>query len=285
MYLAWIVWGLGAALYLMGFFQRVAPAVITSELMREFEINAAALGNLSAFYYYSYVAMQIPTGILSDTLGPRRLLAAGALGAAVGTLMFAVAHSFALAGMGRCLIGASVAVAFVGMLKLANSWFPPHYFAMVSGVALLCGIIGGVSAGTPLRLLVNAFGWRQVIFVSALITFLIAAAIWLIVLLLTGGFFSGCVIISFAFAKESVAFHLMGTVSGVINTGMMLGVTVLQPIIGWMLDHFWNGDTLEGIRVYNIWAYQAGFSLMIAWAILGFILLYFTRETFCRQLQ
>jgi MFS family permease len=107
----------------------------------------------------------------------------------------------------------------------------------------------------------------------------------LIVLLLICGFFSGCVIISFAFAKESVPSYLVGTISGVTNMGMMLGATLLQPAIGWMLDRFWNGDTLEGIRVYNIKAYQAGFSLMIAWAGLGFILLFFTRETYCRQLQ
>ena len=48
--LAWSVWGLGALLYLIGFYQRVAPAVITDQLMLEFSIGGAALGNLSAFY-------------------------------------------------------------------------------------------------------------------------------------------------------------------------------------------------------------------------------------------
>ena len=83
--LAWSVWGLGALLYLIGFYQRVAPAVMTDRLMTEFSIGAAALGNLSAFYFYSYVAMQIPTGIIVDRWGPRRLLAAGAGVAAIGT--------------------------------------------------------------------------------------------------------------------------------------------------------------------------------------------------------
>ena len=81
----------------------------------------------NTFYFYSYVAMRIPTGILSVTQGPLRLLAAGALVAAVGTLMFSMAHNFTLASVGRFLIGASVAVAFVGMLKLGNNWFLPHY--------------------------------------------------------------------------------------------------------------------------------------------------------------
>ena len=64
--LAWLVWSLGAALYLIAFYQRVAPAVLVQELTREFALTGVALGNLSAFYYYSYVAMQIPTGLIAD---------------------------------------------------------------------------------------------------------------------------------------------------------------------------------------------------------------------------
>ena len=114
LYLAWLIWSLGALLYLMGFFYRVAPAVITVELMQDFNISAAALGNLSAFYFYSYVAMQIPTGIMADTWGPRRLLAFGALIASFGTAMFALAPNLWWASAGRLLIGGSVAVAYVG---------------------------------------------------------------------------------------------------------------------------------------------------------------------------
>ena len=81
---SWFVWGLGALFYLMGFFHRVAPAVMTAELMREFEISATELGNLAGYYFYSYVAMQIPTGIFADAWGPRKLLSSGALVAAAG---------------------------------------------------------------------------------------------------------------------------------------------------------------------------------------------------------
>jgi len=160
--LAWSVWGLGALLYLFGFYQRVAPAVITDRLMNDFAIGAAALGNLSAFYFYSYVAMQIPTGIIADRWRPRRLLSAGAGVAALGTALFAFSPSLFWANAGRLLIGASVAEAFVSMLKLATHWFAPRQFALVSGMALFCGVLGGVFAGVPLRLLVESFGWRSV---------------------------------------------------------------------------------------------------------------------------
>jgi MFS family permease len=145
--LAWTVWGLGALLYLIGFYQRVAPAVITDQLMTEFMIGGAALGNMSAFYFYSYVAMQIPTGMIADRWGPRRLLTVGAGVAALGTALFAIAPNIFWANMGRLLIGASVAVAFVSMLKLASHWFAPKQYALASGMALLMGVVGGVVAG------------------------------------------------------------------------------------------------------------------------------------------
>ncbi len=176
--LAWSVWGLGALLYLVAFYQRVAPAVFSDRLMAEFALGGAALGNLSAFYFYAYVAMQIPTGLLADRWGPRRLLTIGTAVAALGTALFAVAPSYAWAGAGRLLVGASVAVGFVSMLKIAGHWFPARQYSLVSGMALCTGVVGGVIAGVPLRLLIEAFDWRPVMLVSAVITALLAVAIW-----------------------------------------------------------------------------------------------------------
>lgn len=180
-YQSWIVWGLGAGLYFTGFYQRVAPAVMTDQLMADFNIGAAALGNFSAFYFYSYVAMQVPTGILVDYWGPRKLLTVGSFIAALGTFLFAVAPTILLANIGRLLIGGSVGVAWVSLLKLATHWFVPKRFAMTSGLALFCGIAGAVSAGVPLRFLVDSFGWRPVMHVAAALTLAITAAIWLMV--------------------------------------------------------------------------------------------------------
>jgi MFS family permease len=147
--------------------------------MAEFALGAAALGNLSAFYFYSYVAMQIPTGIIADRWGPRKLLTAGAAVAALGTALFAAAPDLWWANAGRLLIGASVAVAFVCLLKLAGHWFAPRHFPLVSGMALFVGIVGAVFAGRPLRAMVEVWGWREVMAVSAALTAVLAVVIWL----------------------------------------------------------------------------------------------------------
>ena len=179
--LAWLVWGLGAALYLIAFYQRVAPAVITRELSLDFGLSAASLGNLSAFYFYGYVATQIPTGVLADRWGPRRVLAVGAALAAAGTLLFAVAPTVWWANAGRLAVGGAAGVAFVSMLKLASHWMPARHFAFASGVAIFTGVIGATLAGAPLRIGVDAFGWRNVMVASAAVTAVVAIAIWVVV--------------------------------------------------------------------------------------------------------
>ena len=82
------------AAYVLSFFHPTAPAAIATELARTFEINAAVLGTLAATYFYVYTVLQIPVGVLADTLGPRRLLAGGSMIAAAGSLMFALAPAW-----------------------------------------------------------------------------------------------------------------------------------------------------------------------------------------------
>jgi len=179
--LAWLVWGLGAAFYFSGFYQRVAPAVMTDQLMADFRISAVGLGNFTAFYFYSYFLMQVPTGILADHWGPRKLLAAGSFVAACGTFLFASASSIIPANLGRLLIGGASGVGWVALLTLVSRWFPSRFFATVSGLTLFCGVGGAVSAGAPLRFLIEHFGWRSVMLVVAALLLLIGIAIWRIV--------------------------------------------------------------------------------------------------------
>jgi MFS family permease len=83
-----VVFGIALASYVLSFFHRTAPAAIAGELTRAFEIGGAVLGTLAATYFYVYTVLQVPVGVLADTLGPRRILAAGSLIAGIGSLSF-----------------------------------------------------------------------------------------------------------------------------------------------------------------------------------------------------
>lgn len=174
-----IAWTIGALFFLYAFVQRVAPSVMIDELMREFAVGAAAIGHLSAFYFYAYVAVQMPVGVLMDRLGPRRLMTGAALIAAIGSVLFAASPFFLAAGIGRLLVGLGVASAWVGILVLATQSFPAHRFSLLTGIGQALGMAGAVLGQAPLGELVAAIGWRGVGFALAGIALLIAIGIWL----------------------------------------------------------------------------------------------------------
>ncbi len=158
--LALFGWATGAVFFFYAWILRVAPSVMIDELMRDFAIGAAAIGNLSAFYFYGYAGMQIPVGLLIDRFGPRRLMTVAAAGCAAGCVLFALAPALWGLSLGRFVIGATAAFSLVGAMAVAGQWFPPTRFALFSGLAMMLGMAGGVFGQAPLRLLVERLDWQ-----------------------------------------------------------------------------------------------------------------------------
>lgn len=177
MTLAWVSWGLAALFYLYQFILRVSPGVMTQDLMRDFGVQGCALGVLGAFYYNAYAIMQIPLGVLLDSLGPKRLIASSCLLAALGTYMFSASDTLIIASLGRALMGAGAACGFIGTLKLATLWFPPEKMGTVIGLTMVLGTLGATSAGAPLGFLIDHFGWRLTMFGIAVLGGGLAACI------------------------------------------------------------------------------------------------------------
>lgn len=157
---AWAAWLLASLFFFYAFAQRVAPSVMVEELMRDFAVGAAILGNLSAAYFYAYAVLQIPIGLLVDRLGPRRLMTAGAAVAGLGSLVFAASDTVPGAYAGRLLIGAGAAFSWVGALTVVVQWFPPRRFAALGGGSQAFGMAGAVFGQAPIGLIVGAHGWR-----------------------------------------------------------------------------------------------------------------------------
>ncbi len=175
------MWFVGALFFCYAFFQRVAPSVMISELMRDFNASGAILGSLSAFYYYAYAAVQLPTGVLADRWGPRRLLLVSGILSGIGSLMFATSDSLLAAYIGRLMIGGAAGFGFVCTLKIITVWFPPERLAMLSGLTMMIGMSGGVGGQAPLAAAVAAFGWRGTMVVGAALAFSIGIAAWVII--------------------------------------------------------------------------------------------------------
>ncbi len=175
---AFIVVGLA---FVLSFFHRFAPAAIAGDLKAAFAIQSAALGNLAATYFYVYTVMQIPTGVLADTLGPRRIVAAGGVVAGGGSILFGLAPSFELAAAGRLLVGLGVSVTFIALLKLNAAWFSERKFGTLTGLTILLGNLGAVLAASPLAWALAYVSWRDAFMVVGILSLTLAWLAWWLV--------------------------------------------------------------------------------------------------------
>ncbi|MDO8208142.1 MAG: MFS transporter [Gallionella sp.] len=179
--LRWTAFAVVGLAYVLSFFHRFAPAAISGELQQTFHASGAELGGLAATYFYVYMVMQIPTGILVDTLGPRRVVAIGGVLAGIGSLLFGTADTLTAASVGRLLVGLGVSVTFISMLKLNAAWFHDRHFATMTGATILLGNVGSLLAAAPLAWALNYISWRTAFVAVGLLSLLLAVLAWYLV--------------------------------------------------------------------------------------------------------
>lgn len=159
-----IILSLAVSFYFYEYLVQVAPSVMTTVLMRDFNLTAVSISTMAAFFYYGYSPMQLPGGLLYDRFGPRKILTIFMAFCVLGAYLFSRANGFALASFARLLMGVGGAVSFVGPLVLASRWFPQRYFSLIAGIVQLVGSLGAVFGQVLVAQFVNHFGWRQAMF-------------------------------------------------------------------------------------------------------------------------
>lgn len=178
---AWTIWLLSAAFMFYKYAIEVSPSVMTTTLMRTFHIGGVELGNLTASYFYAYLLLQIPAGLLLDRFGPRKTTTLAIALCAVGSFLFAGADSLLTASLGRFLTGAGAAFAAVSCLKLIANWFPLRHFAFMAGLMMTMAMLGAVGGQAPLAAFIQKMEWRHAMEVIGVGGFALAALFWLLV--------------------------------------------------------------------------------------------------------
>lgn len=176
-----IVWVLAASFFFYKYLIQVSPSVMTDDLMQTFNVHAAGLGNLSAFYFYAYLIMQIPVGMMLDRFSPRLLTTAAIFLCSISTFIFSQTDVFWIACLSRAFMGAGAAFAAVSCFKLAAVWFSPKRFALVSGMFMTAAMLGAVGGQMPLSVLVQKAGWRSALEIVAAIGMVLGVVYFLII--------------------------------------------------------------------------------------------------------
>ena len=134
-------WVLAVFVYLLAVFHRSSLGVAGLQAEHRFGIGPGELSVFVMLQIGVYAAMQIPTGVLVDRFGPRRLLVAAAVLMGVAQILFALVPSFPMALLARGLLGCGDALTFVSVLRFASVHFPPRRFPIVVAATGMLGAL------------------------------------------------------------------------------------------------------------------------------------------------
>jgi sugar phosphate permease len=176
-YLPWIVCLSSGLFFFYEFIQMQMFNSISTDLMRDFSLNAKQLGYLSATYLLADVIFLFPAGLLLDRFSARTIILVALVIAVLSTFLFAISHSALVVGICHFLAGIGNAFCFLSSIRLASRWFPPQKMALIVGIIVTMAMFGGMVAQTPLALLNQSIGWRNSLLwisvMGVLITFIV----------------------------------------------------------------------------------------------------------------
>ncbi|WP_394768157.1 nitrate/nitrite transporter [Lacisediminihabitans sp.] len=181
---SWLIWAIAIFAYIVGVLQRSSLGVSGIEAAHRFEVSASVLSSLAVVQIIVYAALQIPVGVVLDRVGPKALVAAGALLMLAGQVVLALAPSIGVAIVGRVLVGAGDAMTFISVIRLLASWFNGRLLPQVSQWTGNLGQLGQVLSAIPLSFLLHTYGWTPAFLSAASMS---AIALVLVLVLLSNG--------------------------------------------------------------------------------------------------
>ena len=174
-------WGLVALFFFYDYLLKFSVSVLKPTLMDEFNITATDFGWVISMYMLVYTVMQIPSGILVDRWGARKIITFAALACAVGCFLFSKADTTFALLMGRALIGFGASFALVTCSKLAAIWFNPNRFAFLFGSMVTIAFVGGMFGINLSTFLLSLYGWRSGMELAGFACIAMAAVMWWII--------------------------------------------------------------------------------------------------------
>lgn len=171
---------MAVAVYLLAVFHRTSLGVVGLQAASRFHISPSQLSIFVLLQLGVYAAMQIPTGILVDRYGSRRLLLVAAATMGLAQILFAEAGSYPLALFARALLGLGDALTFVSVLRFAAGQFAPRRYPLIVAITSTLGSVGNVVATVPLTASLHSLGWTPTFLTAGALSFVAGLAVYLI---------------------------------------------------------------------------------------------------------
>ncbi|REE01189.1 MFS transporter [Marinoscillum furvescens] len=152
-------------LALLLYIDRVCISVAKDAIGSDLALSDTAMGWVLSAFALGYATFQTPGGIMSDRLGPRRVLTAIVSFWSVCTALTGAAYSLVTLLIVRFLFGAGEAGAFPGIARAVYSWIPMKERGIVNGINFSGSRLGAAFALPLVAWMIAGLGWRVSFFI------------------------------------------------------------------------------------------------------------------------
>ncbi|WP_400071193.1 MFS transporter [Zobellia russellii] len=147
-------------LALLLYVDRVCISVAKEPISAMLDLSDKQMGWVLAAFSLGYALFQTPAGMLSDSLGPRKVLSAIVAIWSVFTALTGAAFNLISLLIVRFLFGAGEAGAFPGMSRAIYTWIPLQERGLVTGINFSGSRLGAAFALPVVAWMIDDFGWR-----------------------------------------------------------------------------------------------------------------------------
>lgn len=136
----------------------------------------AAMGLIASCYFFGYTALQIPSGILVDKFGQKRVLVPGFIIFALGAISIGFAQNLTMIYLGSVLAGVGCGTYYGAAFSLTAEHVPAEKKGIATAIVNSGSALGMILGMTGSSFVVKQLGlsWQTMVFISAaLIIFLV----------------------------------------------------------------------------------------------------------------
>ena len=147
---------------------RSAASALSPIFMEEFGLSYSEMGLILSAFFLLYTFMQLVSGVLSETIGPRRAIIGFTLISIAGGSLIYLSRGFHSLFIAQMLLGFGFSIFYINSVKLLSSWFRDGATAI--GILSAASGIGSFTAYMGFPIFISLLGsWRLLYLISLIV--------------------------------------------------------------------------------------------------------------------
>jgi sugar phosphate permease len=164
-------------MYMLAYMDRINVGVLMPFMQKDLNLSASAAGDIAGIFFWGYLILQIPGGILASKWSARKTVTILMLFWGLSAIATGMVHTEGQLKLVRFILGVAEGGVWPAVLVLLASWFTVKERARANAFWMACLPVSAMVMAPLSGILLKHFDWHQVLMIEG-IPPLIWAFVW-----------------------------------------------------------------------------------------------------------